>query len=148
MNADKRLSKIVALAKFVVRRPALTLNLLSQAPNYIRGWDYANRYDESAQSRQISSTSEAGMPFSNRLRDFFNARTSGRGIWKWLHYFDVYERHLRRFVGREVHIVEVGVYSGGSLEMWRDYFGDRCRIYGVDIQPACKTYESHMSRSI
>src|SRR5262245_46705450 len=58
----------------------------------------------------------------NPLRAFFDARTEGRGIWKWNHYFDVYHRHFERFRGQEVHILEVGIYSGGSLEMWHDYF--------------------------
>jgi hypothetical protein len=29
-------------------------------------------------------------------------------VWKWLHYFEMYERHLARFRGREVHLVEGG----------------------------------------
>jgi len=41
-----------------------------------------------------------------------------------------------------VHVLEIGIYSGGSLEMWRDYFGPKARIYGVDIEPACRVYES------
>jgi hypothetical protein len=76
------------------------------------------------------------------LERYFDANTEGPGIWKWRHYFDVYERHFARFRGQEVHLVEVGVYSGGSLSMWRDYFGDRCWIYGIDIEPACKIYAS------
>ena len=24
--------------------------------------------------------------------------------------------------------------------MWRDYFGPGCRVYGVDIEPACESY--------
>ena len=36
--------------------------------------------------------------------------------------------------------MELGVYSGGSLDMWRGYFGDKCRVYGVDIEPACQAY--------
>jgi hypothetical protein len=39
--------------------------------------------------------------------------------------------------------MEVGVYSGGSLGMWRNYFGDKAQIYGVDIEPACKVYEEN-----
>ena len=39
------------------------------------------------------------------------------------------------FAGAEVTVLEVGIYSGGSLLMWRDYFGADCTIYGVDIQP-------------
>jgi hypothetical protein len=77
----------------------------------------------------------------NQLRTFFDNRKVGNGIWKWLHYFDIYERHFSRFRGQEVHIAEIGIYSGGSLEMWRDYFGPKSHIYGVDIEPECKVYE-------
>jgi SAM-dependent methyltransferase len=79
---------------------------------------------------------------TNPLRAFFNARKQGRGIWKWEHYFDIYDRHFRRFRGREGHVLEIGVYSGGSLDMWADYFGPGARVYGVDIAPACKSYEN------
>jgi methyltransferase family protein len=75
------------------------------------------------------------------LEQYFDANLAGPGIWKWRHYFEIYERHLARFVGREVHVVEVGIYSGGSLEMWRHYFGERCRMYGIDIEPDCRAYE-------
>ncbi len=83
---------------------------------------------------------------SNRLRTFFNEHRTGNGIWKWDHYFDIYDRHFQNFRGRDVVIVEIGIYSGGSLEMWRDYFGASCRIVGVDIEPACKVYESDSVR--
>jgi hypothetical protein len=73
--------------------------------------------------------------------DYFEGHVTGRGIWKWRHYFEIYERHFRRFVDQEVHLVEIGVYSGGSLDMWKAYFGPRCHVYGVDIEPACKAYE-------
>lgn len=79
---------------------------------------------------------------SNPLRLFFESRSEGNGIWKWEHYFDAYHRHLRKFCGTEVHVLEIGVYSGGSLEMWRDYFGPRAHIYGVDIEKACQAYKS------
>jgi hypothetical protein len=77
----------------------------------------------------------------NPLRSYFDAYHEGPGIWKWIHYFDVYHRHFEKYRGKEVHILEIGIYSGGSLKMWRDYFGPRCHIYGVDIEGACKKYE-------
>ncbi|MGH6663978.1 MAG: class I SAM-dependent methyltransferase [Pseudolabrys sp.] len=77
----------------------------------------------------------------NPLRTFFESRIEGRGIWKWEHYFNIYHRHLQRFRGHDVHILEIGIYSGGSLDMWRDYFGPHCQIYGVDIEPVCREYE-------
>jgi hypothetical protein len=77
----------------------------------------------------------------NPLRRFFEARTAGPGIWKWEHYFEIYHEHFKMFRGLEVNVLEIGIYSGGSLDMWRDYFGPKARIYGVDIEPACKAYE-------
>jgi 23S rRNA U2552 (ribose-2'-O)-methylase RlmE/FtsJ len=76
----------------------------------------------------------------NPLAAYFASHTEGHGIWKWQHYFDVYHRHLAKFIGCDAHVVEIGVYSGGSLDMWRQYFGPRCRITGVDIQEACRAY--------
>jgi hypothetical protein len=38
-------------------------------------------------------------------------------------------------------VLEFGVSQGGSLEMWREYFGPRARIVGVDIDPRCKAVE-------
>jgi hypothetical protein len=64
------------------------------------------------------------------------------GIWKWQHYFDIYHRHFVHFVGNKVDVLEIGVYGGGSLEMWRSYFGQKSHIYGVDIDSVCKKYES------
>lgn len=61
---------------------------------------------------------------------------------KWLHYFDIYERHLRRFRGQDAVVLEIGVGSGGSLQMWRDYFGPRTTIIGLDIDPQCKQHEA------
>ena len=75
------------------------------------------------------------------LLSYFENHKKGPGIWKWLQYFDAYERHFARFRGTKVHILEIGVFSGGSIEMWREYFGPEASIYGVDIQPACKCYE-------
>jgi hypothetical protein len=82
----------------------------------------------------------------NPLRSFFEAHTEGRILWKFEHYFDIYHRHLAKFIGQEVHLLEIGVYAGGSLEMWKHYFGPKCRIYGVDNSEACKTYEDDQVR--
>jgi hypothetical protein len=77
-----------------------------------------------------------------RFEMYFDNHTAGLGIHKWRHYLDIYDRHFAKFVGREVYVVEVGVASGGSLGMWREYFGARSHIHGVDIDPACKAHES------
>ena len=76
----------------------------------------------------------------NALRSYFEEHREGRGIYKGRHYFDLYVRHLAGFVGREVVVVEIGVYSGGSLEMWQTYFGEHATIHGIDIQEAVRAY--------
>jgi hypothetical protein len=83
---------------------------------------------------------------SNPLYEFFNRNLTGPGLWKWHHYFDVYHRHLAKFRGSSANVLEIGVYSGGSLRMWREYFGATATIHGVDIEPACKVYEGPSTR--
>lgn len=90
---------------------------------------------------------ESSIPLSiNPLWDYFQNHKEGNGIWKWEHYFEIYHRHFAKFIGRKVNVLEIGIYSGGSLEMWRSYFGEKSHIYGVDIQDPCKEYNSdHVS---
>ncbi len=76
----------------------------------------------------------------NDLEKYFRQNT-GRVISKWAHYFDIYDRHFSRFRNKEIVILEIGVYQGGSLQMWRNYFGDKAKIYGIDINPKCKELE-------
>jgi hypothetical protein len=66
----------------------------------------------------------------------------GPGIFKWEHYLEIYHRHLNKFVGAKPSVVEVGIYSGGSLGMWRSYFGEGCHVHGVDIVEDCRSYAS------
>lgn len=76
----------------------------------------------------------------NPLRAYFE-NNPGRIIDKWTHYFDVYHAHFRELRGKPVRILEIGVAQGGSLQMWRNYFGPESVVYGVDLNPACKSLE-------
>jgi SAM-dependent methyltransferase len=64
-----------------------------------------------------------------------------RVIHKWKHYFPIYERHFKDFVYKPVTFVEIGCGAGGSLQMWKRYFGPHARIVGIDIKPECKNFE-------
>jgi hypothetical protein len=66
---------------------------------------------------------------------FFSGRC--RRVHKWTHYFPVYERYFSRFRGEKLRFLEIGVFGGGSLDMWREYFGADAIIYGIDINPEC-----------
>src|SRR5207244_627210 len=64
-----------------------------------------------------------------------------RIIHKWKHYFPIYERHFKDFVYKPVTFIEIGCGLGGSLQMWKRYFGPHARIIGIDVNPDCKKFE-------
>lgn len=76
---------------------------------------------------------------TNPLEAWFNANR-GPLMNKWLHYFDIYDRHLARFRGGEAVMVEIGVYHGGSLGMWQAYLGPGAKLVGVDINPRARKF--------
>ena len=64
---------------------------------------------------------------------FLSHPGTGPQVEKWLQYFEPYERHFAPFRNRSVTVVEVGVNNGGSLAMWRAYFGPQAIIIGTDL---------------
>lgn len=67
---------------------------------------------------------------------------SDKLLHKWIHYFDIYERHFTRFRNKAPVMIEIGVFGGGSLAMWKQFFGSESRIIGIDINPQCKVHEA------
>jgi len=127
--------KLLQSFLFGLRHPKLFLKWIRAFRAFAQGLEW------SAQHRPAAATAAPTRYADNRLWEFFQNKKTGHGIWKWEHYFGVYDRHLRRFRGQNLSLLEIGIFSGGSLEMWRDYFGDGCAITGVDIEEACKVYE-------
>jgi SAM-dependent methyltransferase len=64
-----------------------------------------------------------------------------RAIDKWHHYFPIYDRYLSAYRGRPVKVLEIGVQSGGSIAMWRTYFGPEAVLFGIDIDPRCAAFD-------
>jgi hypothetical protein len=48
-------------------------------------------------------------------------------------YLDFYDPILARWTDREIRLLEIGIYKGGSLQLWRDYF-PRGIIVGIDVK--------------
>ncbi|HEY6975457.1 MAG TPA: class I SAM-dependent methyltransferase, partial [Chitinophagaceae bacterium] len=74
------------------------------------------------------------------LREIFENH-NGRLLNKWENYIDVYDTFFHKYRNKEIIFLEIGVAHGGSLEMWRKYFGEKARIVGVDVNPECKKFE-------
>lgn len=70
---------------------------------------------------------------------------TGRTVDKWKHYFPAYETHLSRYVNRPLTFLEIGVGGGGSLQMWKRFFGPHAQIIGIDIVPAFAFEEDQIS---
>jgi len=58
-------------------------------------------------------------------------------------YFEVYDELFSRYINKNITFVEIGVLGGGSLFMWREYFGPKARIIGVDLNPKALKWEEH-----
>ncbi|MBN2758926.1 MAG: hypothetical protein JXQ79_00380 [Rhodobacteraceae bacterium] len=62
-------------------------------------------------------------------------------IHKWHHYLPLYDRYFQTWRGTSVRFLEIGVAEGGSMAMWRRYFGPEAVIFGIDINEACRQYD-------
>lgn len=58
---------------------------------------------------------------------------------KMEHYLPIYEAAFSRFTAREqpIHLLEIGVQNGGSLQVWSKYIPEGSTIVGIDIDPEC-----------
>ena len=81
----------------------------------------------------------------NSLEQLFE-RHSGRLSTKWLHYLEVYDRYFGRYRGRSPVVLEIGVFHGGSLELWHEYFGAGLQLYAVDVDPECRKFADGKTR--
>lgn len=62
-------------------------------------------------------------------------------IFKWHHYYELYQERLERFRGRDLKVLEIGIHFGGSLLLWSRFFTPGSTIVGVDIDERCSRYE-------
>jgi hypothetical protein len=62
-------------------------------------------------------------------------------IHKWPHYFPVYESVLGPLQDRPIKLLEIGVFRGGSLQMWRQYLHRDSTIVGIDIDEECEQFD-------
>jgi SAM-dependent methyltransferase len=92
---------------------------------------------------------ERGLAGRGRLKALLAARSRlevlvalhrGPRLFKWQHYYRIYDSHLRRHRRRGARVLEIGIGFGGSLPLWRRYFGRSARILGIDVNPDCRRH--------
>ena len=74
----------------------------------------------------------------NLIKSF---KSSPKYSIKWNNYFEIYDSLFKRFKNRKITLVEVGIGNGGSLFMWRNYFGKKAKIVGIELNPEAKKLE-------
>ena len=84
-------------------------------------------------AQSVAEDIRAKYGFDGDLLAMF-ANNKGRLIQKWHHYIPLYDRYFSRFRGQPIRFLEIGVSEGGSLQLWRQYFGPTATIYGIDIK--------------
>ena len=62
---------------------------------------------------------------------------------KYANYFHIYDSILKKYRNKKIIFVEIGVFSGGSLFMWRDFFGKKAKIIGIDLNPDIKRFKKY-----
>lgn len=142
MTLRYNLEALKDVAVSFMKHPRENLMMLRLLPRMVQGL----RYAQQSRGDQRIAVTEPAQTGPDTMAGWFDARDSGRGVWKWRHYLAAYDQHFLRFRNSPVHIVEIGVYSGGSLEMWRSYLGEHCHVYGVDIREECRAYENDYTR--
>lgn len=55
-------------------------------------------------------------------------------------YTSKYSLYLEQYRDIEFNLLEIGVYNGSSIKMWKEYF-PKANIVALDIDPRCKQYE-------
>jgi hypothetical protein len=76
-----------------------------------------------------------------QTHSFAAYRNSPYSSMKHSSYFAVYDALFSPYRGKPITFVEVGVLGGGSLFMWREFFGPQARIIGIDLNPNARKWE-------
>ena len=75
------------------------------------------------------------LELNSKLRLFQIFKKLGHVSLKCDTYFQTYEDLFEKYTNKSITFVEIGVLHGGSLLMWREYFGPKARIIGIDLNP-------------
>jgi hypothetical protein len=59
---------------------------------------------------------------------------------KHTNYFPIYDHIFKEYRNKPITFVEIGILNGGSLFMWRNFFGPNARIIGIDFNPSAKKH--------
>lgn len=112
--------------------------LITKAPTLLADKSLSTSALFPAELTEKVAVSEATEVPQNELFEIFSADTN---VHKWHHYFDIYLRHFQQYRDRPIRMLEIGVFRGGSLRMWKQFFHPDSIIVGIDIDKSCAAHE-------
>ena len=81
---------------------------------------------------------------SNPIYQLWRAMPQGL---KWTHYFETYEAVFGARRDTPMRILEIGVFEGASLRLWKSYFRHaETSVVGIDIERACARFDAPSDR--
>jgi hypothetical protein len=81
-------------------------------------------------------------PEQVRANELYKLWTTFPGGHKWTHYFSIYEAVFGPLRALPLRILEIGVWRGASLALWRKYFEHpQTTLVGIDILPECAKFD-------
>lgn len=99
-----------------------------------------SRYTETVTWRTDRSDLAAAGTATNPIYQLWRATPNSS---KWTHYFDTYEAVFGARRNAPMRILEIGVFKGASLRLWKSYFQNSgTAVVGIDINPDCAQYDA------
>ena len=90
---------------------------------------------------ELTNKVTVGEPTDRPDNELFGMFSADTNVHKWHHYFDIYTKHFEAYRSRPIRMLEIGVFRGGSLRMWKEYFHPDSTIVGIDIDESCSDHE-------
>jgi hypothetical protein len=80
---------------------------------------------------------------NNIYKLFLNSKYNST---KYKNYFNIYSHIFKKYINKKIIFVEIGVLNGGSLFMWKKYFGKKAEILGgiILIAIGAKIFIQHL----
>jgi len=122
--------------------------MIKSKHNFVRAW---LGYNENLakfsfnENQDVREDIRKKYDFNGELLEIF-VSNSEYLVHKWHHYIPIYDKYFSVFRSKPIRFLEIGVSKGGSLAMWRKYFGEDAIIYGVDIDKACAHFDGIAGR--
>jgi hypothetical protein len=128
---------------------------IMRKPPYAVSTLFRYRVDESLEKRLFTASLLKNIEWEHSDPNFEDIETPIFNIFKKYpnghkkySYFELYDKIFSPFQNSDsVKILEIGVYKGNSINMWKEYFGEKATVVGIDINPECTEFEER-NRSI